>query len=107
MKKLIALFVFALFCAPSAFAETSKMQTSKMPANGEFGNHCAWGLTMGKQISTDCSVNWKDSTSGKIYCFSSEAFKTDWAKNTASNTAKASAEFTKLSKASTTEPATH
>ena len=97
MKKLIAIFALALICAPSAFAETSKT-----PIKGEFGNHCAMGLTLGKQVETDCAINWTDSTSGKIYCFSSEAFKTEWAKNTTANTTKAAAAYAKLG---TTAPA--
>lgn len=92
MKKIIlGLAVAGLFVVPSAFAAPA---TS--PTQGEFGNHCAMGLVMGKQVKTDCSINWKD-TAGKTYCFSSEQMKQEWSKNTATNISKAGSEFTKLS----------
>jgi YHS domain-containing protein len=46
---------------------------------GEYGNHCATGLSLGKFISTDCSIN--QTVNGKTYCFGNqealEAFKKD------------------------------
>lgn len=50
---------------------------------GEFGNSCAYGLSQGKKMSTDCSVN--ATLQGKQYCFSSEdamaSFMTDYKAN--------------------------
>jgi len=87
MKKIFAAAIASLFVAGSAFAA---------PTTGEYGKHCAWGLTMGKQVATDCSINWTDSTSHKTYCFSSQEAKTSWAKDTTANTKKADTEFSKV-----------
>ncbi len=94
MKKLIISVISfsVLFISGSAFAETAKPGAM----TGEFGNHCAMGLTMGKQVTTDCTINWKDPANDKTYCFSSEDMKTQWAKNTTSNEAKATAEYSKI-----------
>ena len=96
MKKLLILGAFVLLASPMAFAET------KAGTHGEFGNHCAMGLTMGKQVTTDCSINWTDSKTHKTYCFSSEAMKNEWAKNTEANEKKASEQFAKLGSHSST-----
>jgi hypothetical protein len=93
MKKIVAAAIASLLVAGSAFAS---------PTTGEYGNHCAWGLTMGKQVATDCKINWTDSTSHKTYCFSSDEAKTNWAKDTTTNTKKADAEFSKVKGSETT-----
>lgn len=81
MKKLIVASL-VLGLVNVAFANT--------PATtGEFGNHCAMGLAMGKRVHTDCKINWKDTATNKTYCFSSEAMKAEWAKNTTENITKA------------------
>jgi hypothetical protein len=87
MKNIVAAAVASLLVAGSAFAA---------PTTGEYGNHCAWGLTMGKQVATDCKINWTDSTSHKTYCFSTDEAKGNWAKDTTANTKKADAEFSKV-----------
>lgn len=37
----------------------------------EYGNECAWGLSQGKHVMTDCSIN-MTRADGKTYCFSSD-----------------------------------
>ena len=88
MKRIVVAAIASLFVSGVAFAS---------PTTGEYGNHCAWGLTMGKQVATDCKINWQDSTTHKTYCFSSEEAKSSFAKDTAGNTKKADAEYTKIS----------
>jgi YHS domain-containing protein len=39
--------------------------------HGEFENNDPIGLAAGVKIPADCSLNWKDPDSGKLYCFSS------------------------------------
>lgn len=46
---------------------------------GEFGNECAMGLALGKDIQTDCSVN--AVYNGKTYCFGNEKARTVFFKN--------------------------
>jgi YHS domain-containing protein len=63
--------------ATAAFAATT----------GEFDNMCAMGLTMGKEVKTDCSINAE--IDGKTYCFGNEDAKTEFMKDPAGNVAKA------------------
>ncbi len=98
MRKLISALAVTLLVASTAFAADTA-------AKGEYANHCAWGLTMGKQVPTDCKINWKD-TAGKTYCFSTEQAKADWAKDTKGAVAKADTEFAKVAKTEGTH-ATH
>jgi len=39
--------------------------------HGEFGGNDPVGLAAGARIPTDCSINWVDPDSHKLYCFSS------------------------------------
>ncbi|HEY0179908.1 MAG TPA: hypothetical protein VGC30_09795 [Dokdonella sp.] len=39
--------------------------------HGEFGNLDPIGLGAGAQVPADCSLNWTNPDSGKLYCFSS------------------------------------
>jgi hypothetical protein len=39
--------------------------------HGEFDNDDPIGLGAGVRISADCSINWVDPDTGKLYCFSS------------------------------------
>jgi YHS domain-containing protein len=55
---------------------------------GEFGNQCAMGLTMGKNVATDCSINMKG-TDGKTYCFGNEEAKAAFSKDPEGNLKKA------------------
>ncbi|MGH8266496.1 MAG: hypothetical protein ACRETS_04200 [Steroidobacteraceae bacterium] len=38
--------------------------------HGEFGNDDPIGLAAGVRIEADCSINWVDPDSGRLYCFS-------------------------------------
>ena len=90
MNKVIAIALGStLMFASQAMAGTGTAKT------GEYENYCAWGMTQGKQVHTDCHINWKEASSGKTYCFSSEDAKKSWAENTTTNMTKADAEFAK------------
>ena len=39
--------------------------------HGEFESNDPIGLSVGKKIKADCSLNWADPDFGKLYCFSS------------------------------------
>jgi hypothetical protein len=39
--------------------------------HGEFANHDPIGLSAGVKVAADCSINWVDPDSGRLYCFSS------------------------------------
>jgi hypothetical protein len=39
--------------------------------HGEFANHDPIGLGAGVKVAADCSINWVDPDSGRLYCFSS------------------------------------
>lgn len=58
---------------------------------GEFGNMCAEGLAMHKQIKTDCAVNAE--YKGKTYCFGNQQAKTEFMKDPAANLTKAEAYY--------------
>ncbi len=99
MRKLLSVIAVTCLFASTAFAADA--------AKGEYGNHCAWGLTMGKQVMTDCKINWTDTATHKTYCFSSEEAKTNWAKDTAGGIAKATTEFSKVAAGGAAHGATH
>jgi YHS domain-containing protein len=65
-------------------------------AKGEFGDLCATGLTMGKEVKTDCSISQK--IDGKTYCFSGEEPKAMFMKDPKANLAKAQENFDKMMK---------
>jgi len=69
---------------------------------GEFDNSCAFGLTQGQTVQTDCSINWT-APDGKVYCFSREASKEAFLKNPTENIQKAREFF--VSKSNATAPA--
>jgi YHS domain-containing protein len=54
---------------------------------GEYDNMCTYGLSQGKQVSTDCSVS--ASLVGKTYCFSSADAMAKFMKNYKANLTKA------------------
>jgi hypothetical protein len=37
--------------------------------HGEFANNDPVGLAAGVRIAADCSINWRDPDTGKLYCF--------------------------------------
>jgi hypothetical protein len=39
--------------------------------HGEFGGNDPFGLAVGARIPADCSLNWVNPDTGKLYCFSS------------------------------------
>jgi hypothetical protein len=39
--------------------------------HGEFGSHDPIGVSAGVKIKADCSINWVDPDSSRLYCFSS------------------------------------
>jgi len=64
---------------------------------GEYKDHCATGLAIyDVLVETDCSVNWTDQRTGKIYCFSSESTKEEFLEDVDANIAKATEKFTEL-----------
>lgn len=54
---------------------------------GEYGNMCALGYALEKDVATDCSVN--AVIDGKTYCFGNEDAKTIFMKDPKANLAKA------------------
>ena len=56
-------------------------------ANGEFNDQCAYGMSLGMHVPTDCSINEK--IGGKTYCFSSDGSKTKFMANVKANLKKA------------------
>ena len=63
------------------------LTTAALAATGEFNNMCTEGLSLGKDVNTDCSIN--ALLDGKTYCFGSEQAKTDFMKDPKGNLAKA------------------
>ena len=64
---------------------------------GEYKDHCAAGLAIyGVLVETDCSINWTDQRTGKVYCFSSENSKEEFLENAKANIPKADAKFIEL-----------
>lgn len=97
----------AIFCSclPAFAADTPgspPSSTASTPVKGEFDNACALGISEGKVVKTDCSVNWTG-PDGKVYCFSGENSKEIFLKNAEANLKKAR-EF-QLAQSSNTPPA--
>jgi hypothetical protein len=49
----------------------------------EFGGHDPIGLAAGAKIKADCSINWTDPDTAKLYCFASatsQSYFQDWPK---------------------------
>jgi YHS domain-containing protein len=67
--------------------------TAALAATGEFDNMCAEGLSLGKDIKTDCKIN--TTIEGKTYCFGSEQAKKDFMKDPKANLAKAQSYYNK------------
>lgn len=78
----VAILILAAF-APLALAETSARTApeagtigiwkSAVPPgrmHGEFASHDPIGLANGALIKADCSINWTDPDTRKLYCFS-------------------------------------
>jgi YHS domain-containing protein len=65
--------------------------TAALAATGEFDDMCAEGLALGKDVSTDSTVN--ATIDGKTYCFGNEVAKTLFMKDPQGNLAKAQAYY--------------
>lgn len=66
---------------------------------GEFSNFDPIGLISGALIKADCSINWADPDTGKVYCFASGTslnYFQDWPKSYSRRAAEA---FERLRKA--------
>ncbi len=61
--------------------------TAALAATGEFNNMCTEGLSLGKDIATDCSINAQ--LQGKTYCFGSKEAMAEFMKDPTGNLAKA------------------
>ena len=86
MKSIKSLLTIAL-CAAAVAAFAAK---------GEFGDHCAFGLSMGKVVQTDCAIS--EAVAGKTYCFSSADAKAAFMKEPEAALGKAEANYAKLTK---------
>ncbi len=62
-------------------------------ANTQFDKHCAWGLSQGKKVKTDCSDFIADNRTGKVYCFSNNQVKYQFFSNYEDNIKKADKTF--------------
>lgn len=77
----LALIPLYVFLPDSVSADTNKKSDrsqgiwkAAVPPGGmkgEFGNHDPVGLATGTKIKVDCSLNWPNPDTGKIYCFNS------------------------------------
>ena len=79
-------------CIATALLASSSLVFAAM---GEFADNCAFGMSMGKAVKTDCSI--AEKIGGKNYCFSSEEAKATFMKDS-SLLAKAQENWTKLTK---------
>ena len=80
-----ASLMLPIFYLPATAAE--KMPAVKPAIQGEFENQCVMGLTEGKRIKTDCSVN--TVFEGKTYCFRTEDAKVEFSKDPKRNLERA------------------
>jgi hypothetical protein len=64
-------------------------------AKSEFGDMCATGLAMGKEVPTDCSINMM--IGDKIYCFSGDKPKQMFMDDQAKMLMKAEENFKQMS----------
>ena len=71
----------------SAIAGATLLSTAAIAGTGQYDNMCAMGLSLGKQIKTDCSISGE--IGGQTYCFGSEEAKMTFMKDADGNLAKA------------------
>jgi hypothetical protein len=64
-------------------------------AKSEFGDMCATGLAMGKEVATDCSINMM--IGDKMYCFSGDKPKQMFVDDQAKMLMKAEENFKQMS----------
>jgi len=99
------LLVLAALCVrPAAAAEgagDTGIWKAVVPApgsmHGEFANHDPIGLSAGVKVAADCSINWVDPDSGRLYCFSSATSLVFFLEAPASYLARARTQWLRLS----------
>jgi len=69
----------------------SMLAATAFAAQGEFNQECAYGLSLGKHVKTDCSVT--EQIGGKTYCFSSNEAKGKFMADASGNMKKAEETF--------------
>ena len=69
------------------------LATAALAVTAEFNNMCTEGLSLGKDVNTDCSINAE--LQGKTYCFGSKEAMTEFMKNPTENLVKAQAYYSK------------
>ncbi|MFO1350085.1 MAG: hypothetical protein U1F68_05150 [Gammaproteobacteria bacterium] len=72
------------------------MSLASFAADGEFGKLCVTGLSFGKEVPTDCSLN--EVIDGKTYCFSGADAKGMFDKDPKGMLAKAIENYSKIKK---------
>lgn len=68
----------------------------KLTPKPEYGGACAMGMALGKEIKSECTVQWQNPKTKKLYCFSNEEMKKRWGENIGDNERKASATWGKM-----------
>lgn len=86
-RLLILALAFAGIAGPAVAAEKAA-DKGVSAAQAQFGGQCAEGLATGRHVMTNCSVTWTDKD-GKLYCFSSDAAKTEFLKDPQGNLERA------------------
>jgi hypothetical protein len=67
-----------------------------LKGKGIFGDHDPIGIAAGKLIPTDCSVNWIDPDTHKVFCFGSQASLVHFLAAPKSNEARAEKRWREL-----------
>lgn len=84
MKKLLLISI-----APVLFITPPLVLAADYP---EFGGRCAMGVVLGKEVKTDCSVDYAGPKGNQI-CFGNQQAKDDFLKNEEENLRKAFANY--------------
>lgn len=72
--------------------------------HGELGSYDPVGLMAGQLIKADCSINWRDPDTGKLYCFDSGTSLVYFEQFPRANLRKAQAEYERLTGAKPESP---
>ena len=65
---------------------------------GEFNNYDPVGLMAGTMIPADCSINWRDPDTGKLFCFSTGTSLNYFQDFPKANTKRASEQFERMTR---------
>ncbi len=65
---------------------------------GEFNNYDPVGLMAGTMIHADCSINWRDPDTGKLFCFSTGTSLNYFQDFPKANTKRASEQFERMTR---------